>query len=288
MGELDPAGAGAPSVLAQVAARAAAQAGAENFPVALRLLPRTPRGRLQRVYAFARFVDDIGDEAPGDRCALLDLVDADVRALTGGTPRLPVVQGLQELLDQCQVPIQEFLDLIQANRLDQTVGSYQTFDDLLGYCRLSAAPIGRMVLHVADAASPQNIRDSDSVCSALQVLEHCQDVGEDAAAGRVYLPDSDLVEAGVAPGDLRCAPATGALCNVVAIQVARALDLLRPGRALVARLGGWPRIAVAGYVAGGLATADALTRADYDVQSCHLGPSKRRIARYATSLVLGR
>src|SRR5882757_4994519 len=156
----------ASAVLERLAAASAAQAGSENFPVALRVLPKDPRDKLMRAYAFARFVDDVGDEAPGDRLALLDVIDADVRALPSGTAVSP------------------FLDLIEANRIDQRVSSYSSLADLLHYCDYSAAPVGRIVLHIAEAATEQNVADSDAVCNALQVLEHCQDVGEDARAGR--------------------------------------------------------------------------------------------------------
>ena len=265
------------AVLDRVAAAAAAQAGSENFPVALRVLPRGPRDKLMRTYAYARFVDDVGDEAPGDRLALLDAIDADVRALDGGEPRLPVVRALRPLVDECGTPLQPFLDLIEANRIDQRVHSYPTFEDLIGYCDYSAAPVGRIVLHIAGAATAQNIADSDTVCNALQVLEHCQDVGEDARAGRVYLPGVKLDDA--------LAPTTGpAVRAAVAAQSAHADDMLRAGRGLVGRLHGWSRLAIAGFVAGGMATAAALRQAGYDVLGRDVRPSRARTARIALGL----
>ncbi|HSY14975.1 MAG TPA: squalene synthase HpnC [Jatrophihabitantaceae bacterium] len=282
-------------VLDRLLATVAAQAGAENFPVALRVLPRGPRDKLSRVYGYARFVDDIGDEASGDRLALLDLVEHDVRALWSSTsldsvdpPRLPIIAALGPVLDDGHMPIQPFLDLIEANRVDQRVHSYPDFDALLGYCRLSAAPVGRIVLHIAHAADDRNIADADAVCAALQVLEHCQDVGEDAAAGRVYLPADELAAAGVAARDLSASQTSAPLRHVLAAQVERALELLRPGRGLVRRLTGWSRVAVAGYVAGGLATADTLRAHDFDVLAASLGPSKLRTATHALRLIAGR
>src|SRR5882757_6791169 len=185
----------ASAVLERLAAASAAQAGSENFPVALRVLPKDPRDKLMRAYAFARFVDDVGDEAPGDRLALLDVIEADVRALPSGTAVLPVVRALRPLVEERSTPLAPFLDLIEANRIDQRVHSYPAFSDLLHYCDYSAAPVGRIVLHIAGAATEQNILDSDAVCNALQVLEHCQDVAEDARAGRVYLPGVELDDA---------------------------------------------------------------------------------------------
>jgi squalene synthase HpnC len=261
------------AVLDGLAAQSAAQIGGENFPVALRVLPKAPRTHLAHVYSYARFVDDVGDEAPGDRLHLLDVVERDVQALPQGEARLPVVAALCDVIDQCAVPLQPFLELIEANRVDQHTTRYETFDDLLGYCRLSAAPVGQIVLHIAGAATEANIVDSDAVCAALQVLEHCQDVGEDARAGRVYLPAAELRAAGVDEEEL-LQDATGQrLRSVIADQVTRADDLLRSGNALVGRLSGWARLAVAGYVAGGQATSAALRRADFDVLAKKIKPS---------------
>jgi len=256
-----PAAGDAPPTLESIAAQSAFKMRAENFPVALRVLPAGPRDRLTRVYAYARFVDDVGDTAAGDRRALLDQVEADVRALGNGTAQLPAVAGLAPVFDACDVPLDPFVDLIEANRVDQRTRRYESFDDLLGYCQLSAAPIGRIVLHIAGAATLANIADSDAVCAALQVLEHCQDVGEDARAGRVYLPAADLRETGVTDDDLLAATTCAGLRRAVAVQVGRSDELLGAGRDLVRRLSGWPRIAVSGYLAGGLATADALRAA---------------------------
>jgi squalene synthase HpnC len=264
------------AALDAVSARAPGQMGAENFPVALRLLPAGPRARLSAVYAFARFVDDVGDRAPGsasDRLALLDVVEQQLRAVPEEGARVAAVAGLRDVLAE-GVPMQPFLDLIEANRIDQRVGEYETFDDLLGYCRYSASPVGRIVLHVAGAATGANLTDSDAVCDALQVLEHCQDVGEDARAGRVYLPAAELRSAGVSRDELAGRQTCTALRAVVAVQAARAEAMLHVGPVLVRRLRGWARVAVAGYVAGGLATAAALRRARYDVLAQQIRPSR--------------
>ncbi|MGI8881077.1 MAG: squalene synthase HpnC [Jatrophihabitans sp.] len=277
----------AESVLASIASGAAGQIGAENFPVALRLLPRRPRAHLARVYAFARFVDDVGDRAPGDRLALLDRVDAELRGLPAATATLPPVAGLQPVVDECAVPIELFLDLVEANRVDQVTTRYETFDALLGYCALSAAPVGRIVLHIAGAATDQNIADSDAVCAALQVFEHCQDVGEDATAGRIYLPHTELRAAGVTDQELLGAETSAALRAVVATQVDRSAGMLAAGRPLVRRLKGWSRVAVAGYVAGGLATADALRASGYDVLARQVAPRKSRTAVHTVRVMVG-
>jgi squalene synthase HpnC len=273
--------------LIDIGSRAAAQSSAENFPVALRVIPARPRDELHRLYRFARFVDDVGDEAGGDRLALLRLVEDDVRALDsddGPPPTLPAVADMQPVLRRHRAPAQPLLDLVAANRMDQTTTTYATFDDLLGYCRLSAAPVGRMVLYIADAATEENIADSDSVCAALQVLEHCQDVGEDARNGRVYLPQADLRACGVATDDLHASVSSRELRRAVELQVTRARRLLRAGRPLVHRLRGWAKIAVTGYVAGGQATAAAVQRHHYDVLGRQVRPSRwGTAARAATA-----
>ena len=268
-----------PGPLASLAGTARAQAGAENFPVALKVLPRGPRERLLALYDFARFVDDVGDadyEVDGrpataaDRLALLDVVDADLDA---EHPRLAPVAGLAPMRAD-GVPARPFHDLVEANRVDQAVTTYATFPDLVGYCRLSADPVGRVVLHVAGAATAERIAWSDDVCTALQVLEHCQDVTEDAAQGRVYLPQADL-----ARSDETAA---------VAVNVDRAQALLRSGPPLVRSLSGWARLAVAGFVAGGLATADALREAGFRTTGPTVTPGTAATAKHAVKLLVGR
>jgi squalene synthase HpnC len=279
---------GMAATLDGIAAASSQRSAAENFPVALRILPRGPRRHLMRLYAFARFVDDVGDEADGDRLALLDLIEQDVRRLWTGQPELAPVAGLMPVKAYCSLPIEPLLDLIEANRLDQTVNRYDSFDDLLAYCRLSAAPIGRLVLAVAGVGDEKLLPLADSICAALQVLEHCQDIAEDARAGRVYLPATDLAAAAVAEADLTAASASTQLREVIARQVARARTLLTEGRPLINRLHGWPRFAVAGYLAGGLATANALESAGYDVLSAPVRPGRLRTLVAATRVLAGR
>lgn len=274
--------------LERVAVAGAAKIGAENFPVALRVLPGQVRDALTRTYAFARFVDDVGDEASGDRLALLDAVDRDVQALPSGAATLSPVRRLLPLVRDYGLGIEPLRDLVEANRRDQRITRYETFADLLDYCRLSAAPVGRIVLAVAGVSDAAAIERSDRVCAALQVLEHCQDVGEDVAAGRVYLPVADLREAGVRDADLFAAATSPALRSVVAVQVARADGMLADGRPLVRQLHGWARLAVAGYVAGGRATVAALRRGGYDVLAGKLQPRKTTTVRYAVPLLAGR
>ena len=278
-----PGGVGASSESARViTAEAGAKAADENFPVALRLLPGRYRQHLTAVYGFARSADDMGDEAPPDeRLALLDELEADLGRLYqpgGEAPRLPVIQALVPAVAQCAIPAQPFLDLIQANRQDQVVTRYQTFDELLAYCRLSANPVGRIVLHVFGAATPARERLSDLVCTALQLAEHWQDVAEDLGAGRVYLPGEDLARHGVTEADLAAPSASPQVRALIAAEVRRAAGLLDQGAPIVGTLRGFARAAVAGYVAGGRAALAAITASGGDVLAATPRPRKRRVA----------
>jgi len=262
-----------------VAEAMAARAGGENFPVALRLLPARRRRQLMAVYGFARMTDDVGDLAPPqDRLRLLDELEADLGRLRGGSAERAEVRALGTVVADCAIPLQLFADLIQANRQDQIVSRYQTFGDLLGYCRLSANPVGRIVLHVFGAFSAQRAELSDHVCTALQLAEHWQDIAEDLRAGRVYLPGEDMDHFGCSEADLAAAPAAPQLRELIAFEVSRARGMLDGGAPLVGMLGGTARAAVAGYVAGGRAALAAIAAANYDVLGGPPPPRKRRVA----------
>lgn len=271
----------------------AAKAADENFPVALRLLPSVKRRYLMAVYVFARTADDIGDRAPvAERFGLLAELEADVRRLYAASTSLPtlsVVRGLSEAVTECGIPMQPFLDLIEANRQDQVVTRYQTADGLLGYCRLSANPVGRIVLYVFNKSSPERAELSDCICSGLQLAEHWQDVAEDYADGRIYLPAADMAEHGCAEQDLAEPHASPRLKELMAFEVGRARALLDAGAPLVGTLSGTARLAVAGYLAGGRAALAAIEAADYDVLAATPRPSKARtLAELTSALVRGR
>jgi squalene synthase HpnC len=278
-----PASASGSASAEDVSLTASAQASTENFPVALRILPARYRRRLMALYGFARLTDDIGDEvSESERLRLLDELEADVRRIyDGGTPQLAAIRELGVMVAECGVPAQPLLDLIQANRQDQLVTRYDTIDDLVGYCRLSANPIGRVVLYIFGAATPARERLSDSICTALQLAEHWQDVAEDLGKGRIYLPRADRDKFGVAETDL-AAGVTGAKVRaLMTYEVARASALLDEGAPLVGTLRGAARLAVAGYLAGGRAALAAITAADYDVLAVTPHPDKRVTARLA-------
>lgn len=258
----------------------------ENFPVALRVLPRDIREHLHTVYAVARTIDDTGDIGRGDRTARLLRIRAALAAVWAGTPEGALFERLAATVQACGMSEQPFQDLVEANLVDQQVSRYRTFEDLLSYCRLSAVPIGRMVLDIFGESSSATEALSDDVCIALQLLEHWQDVAEDCHDGRIYLPEEDLQAFGVDRRDL-VAPAAGvALQALMIFEIGRAAALLDRGRPLVSLLQGWGQVAVAGYLAGGYATVAALQRSGGDVLSRNTEPRRRDIAVNLAGLLL--
>ncbi|HEU5388075.1 MAG TPA: squalene synthase HpnC [Streptosporangiaceae bacterium] len=273
-----------------------ANASGENFPVALRMLPARHRKHLTNLYFFARLTDDLGDEARGDenvtelRLRLLDELAADVdRIYSGETPQSPVIKAMAETVRECGVPAQPLLDLIQANRQDQLVARYRSYRELEQYCELSANPVGQVVLYIFGVATPRRIEFSDSICTALQLAEHWQDVAEDLAAGRIYLPGEDLERFGVTEADLAAPGAGPAVRQLMIFETDRAERLLDSGAPLVHTLHGAARLAVAGYLAGGRAALAAIRGQDYDVLRGTPRPRKQRLAtELAKAYVTGR
>jgi squalene synthase HpnC len=259
----------------------AAREKAENFPVALRLLPRNLRADLRAVYAAVRTIDQLGDEAPGDRTAgLLDFRRDLATVWTTGRPRSPVLATLVTPVRRRQLPRAPFDRLVAANLQDQRITRYDSFADLLDYCALSAAPIGHLVLAMFGVASPVRVALSDRVCAGLQVVEHLQDVAEDRRAGRIYLPLEDLSAHRVREADLDAASASPALRGLVSAELDRVTELLDAGGPLLAELSGWARLGVAGYLAGGRAAVDGIRRVDCDVLPGTPGVRRRDLARH--------
>ncbi|MEV5313120.1 MULTISPECIES: squalene synthase HpnC [unclassified Streptomyces] len=272
------------------------KAAAENFPVAPFFLPRAWRTDLMAVYGFARLVDDIGDGdlAPGgadarllgvpperaeDRLTVLDAFEADLRRVFDGEPRHPLLRRLRPTVRRRSLTPEPFLGLIAANRQDQLVSRYETYDDLLAYCELSANPVGRLVLAVTGTATPERIRRSDAICTALQIVEHLQDVAEDLGRDRIYLPVADMKRFHVQEADLAAPSAGASVRALVAFEAQRARDLLNEGAPLVGSVHGRLRLLLAGFVAGGRAAVDAIVAADYDVLPGPPKPGKLRLLR---------
>ena len=254
------------------------QASSENFPVASSALPRALRPHLLSIYGFARLVDDIGDEAEGDRLAQLDWAEAELDRAALGTAEHPVFVALAPTIARFDLPLDPFRALIAANRQDQVVTRYATFADLVAYCMLSAAPVGQLVLLVLEAATPERVALSDRVCIGLQLVEHLQDVVEDAHMGRIYLPLEDLRLFGCPAEGLLDEEHRPALRDVVAHEVRRARALLADGAPLSASLPFRARLAVAAFSAGGAAALDAIERASFDVVAHRCRPRPQRFA----------
>ncbi|WP_330460862.1 squalene synthase HpnC [Streptomyces sp. NBC_00820] len=272
------------------------KAASENFPVAPFFLPRDWRDDLMAVYGFARLVDDIGDGdlAPGgadaralgvaaaeaeDRLVLLDAFEADLRRVFDGTPHHPLLRRLQPTVRRRALTPEPFLGLIAANRQDQLVTRYETYDDLVAYCELSANPVGRLVLAVTGTATPERIRLSDAICTALQIVEHLQDVAEDLGRDRIYLPTEDMKHFHVQETDLAAKTAGASLRALVAFEAQRARDLLNEGSPLVGSVHGRLRLLLAGFVAGGRAAIRAITAAEFDVLPGPPRPGKVQLLR---------
>src|SRR5436190_9706364 len=253
------------------------KARTENFTVASLLLPRVERRALMGIYGFARIVDDAGDEARGDRRTLLDWIEEDVERMFVREPIHPLLRRLSPSVRAFGLPKGPFMRLIAANRQDQEVRRYGTFDDLAAYCDLSANPVGELVLHVFRRATPERVRLSDDVCTALQLAEHWQDVGEDFRRGRIYLPLEDMARFGVREQDLARAAPSQELRALLAFEVDRARALLRTGVDLTRSLSGVARVAIAGYVGGGRAALDAVEASGFYVLTST--PKASRTAR---------
>jgi squalene synthase HpnC len=253
-------------------------AAAENFSVAPLLVGRETCSHLTAIYGFARLADQLGDEVEGDRPALLDELERELGRAYDGTSTHPLLRRVAVSARACDLPRGPFLRLIEANRLDQRQARYATFEDLLAYCDLSANPVGELVLHVFDAATPERITLSDKVCSALQLAEHWQDVGEDFRRGRVYLPTEDRVRFDVAEDELGATRTSDGLKRLLSFEVGRARSLLDEGAPLVGLLRGRARFAVAGYAGGGRAALDAVTAADCEVLAGVPRPGRLRRA----------
>jgi squalene synthase HpnC len=266
-----------------------ARAQSENFPVASHLLPRSARADLLAIYGFARLVDELGDTLAGDRLAALDWLEAELDRAFVGKARHPLLVRLQPTLRERGLRRDPFVRLIEANRVDQRVSRYQTWQQLRDYCALSANPVGELVLAVLDLASPQRVALSDSICTGLQLVEHCQDVAEDLAAGRIYLPAEDLARFGCSEQQLGRAHAEPQLRQVLAFEVDRARGLFDAGAPLITDVQGRARLALAGFLGGGRATAEAIERAGYDVLAGPPRASRRRLlAAIAKALVANR
>lgn len=257
----------------------------ENFTVVSWFLPRELRGPMFAVYAFCRYTDDLGDEAAGDRLALLDEWEAELRAAFGGAPTHPITVALADVAQSKPLEPEPFLRLIEANRLDQRKSRYADFQELLGYCRLSANPVGEMVLALWEITDDERRRLSDATCTALQLANHWQDVRRDWEAGRLYLPLDDLRRFGLGEDDIAEQIAAGRaerdFRELMRFQVDRAEAYFRLGDALVRLVPRELAVDLRLFSDGGRAALRAIERQGYDVLAARPRVSSARRVRLA-------
>jgi phytoene synthase len=259
------------------AARIDARARGENFPVASLLAPGWARPHLRAIYGFARLVDTLGDEASGDRLALLDELELEL----AGPPETEVMRRLHVTIEARSLPLEPFRRLIEANRIDQGKARYETWDEVREYCTYSADPVGRLVLGVYGRLDePALVEMSDAVCTGLQLVNFLQDPPRDLELGRVYLPQEDLRRFAVTEGEL-AGPGSERFRSLARFESERARELLSRGFPLARALGGRPGRSVALFARGGLAALEALERADYDVFTRRPSPSAFALGRVA-------
>jgi squalene synthase HpnC len=237
----------------------------ENFPIASWLLPRPLRRHMYAVYAYCRGVDDLGDETEGDRLALLDEWERELRACYDGEPSDVRFVALQNTIQRFDIPPEPFLRLIEANRRDQTVDCYSTFDALLDYCSHSANPVGELVLHIFGYPDERYRRLSDATCTALQLTNFWQDVRRDLEKGRIYLPLEDFERFEYTEQELRRRQYNSRFRRLMKFQVRRTRDYFQEGLRLLPLVSGRFRFDLKLFSLGGLAVLDAIERANYDV-----------------------
>ncbi len=239
----------------------------ENFTVASTLLPRRLIRHFHNVYAWCRWADDLADEAGGGEEAL-DLLRwwrEELERCYAGTPYHPVTVALMETIRRFAIPPDLFVKLLAAFEQDQHVQRYATFEQLLGYCRNSADPVGRLVLYLCDSFDGERAALSDSVCTALQLANFWQDVARDFEKGRIYLPEEDRRRFGYSDEDLHARRFTPAFADLLRFEVERTRDLFERGLPLVERMPGILRVDIDLFIRGGLAILGKIEAIGYDV-----------------------
>jgi squalene synthase HpnC len=243
----------------------------ENFPVASVLLPARLREPVAAIYAFARSADDFADEGDLPPAARLDLLDGyrgELDAIATGAPtEHPVFLRLRPAVSAHRLPLPLFRDLLDAFAQDVVKTRYASFAELMDYCRRSADPVGRLLLHLFGAVTPDNLRRSDAICSALQLINHWQDVAIDAAkpVPRFYLPQDDMARFNVTEAAIHRRVASADFCALMRFEVDRARALMLEGAPLGRLLPGRIGLEIRAIVAGGLRILDKIEAVDYDV-----------------------
>jgi hydroxysqualene synthase len=256
-----------PLHLAYRACEEIARAHYENFPVASRFIPADRRIALAAIYAFARQADDVADAAAPseDRLRALDTIEGALLQALDGEPRGPIFTALADAVERHRLSAEPFLDLLGAFRLDARDATFPTWDDLLGYCRGSANPVGRLVLALYGIEDPEAIRASDAVCTALQLTNFWQDLGQDLSRGRLFLPLEDLERFQLRREDLRRASSRAALTRLLTHECRATRDLFARGAPVVRMTPVLLSLHLRATIAGGRAILRAVERLGWRV-----------------------
>lgn len=241
----------------------------ENFPVASFLLPRRLVPAVEAIYAFARSADDLADEgdaSASERLAALHAYVAALERIERQEPlNDPMFERLAAVIAKFQLPMKPFHDLLSAFRQDVETTRYASYEDVLDYCARSANPVGLLMLHLYQAADEENVRDSDAICSALQLINFLQDVAIDQQKERIYLPMEDLSRFAVSPAAFERPEAHGKWSALMRFEVARTRALMLSGAPLALRLRGRIGWELRLVVQGGLRILEAIEAVNYDV-----------------------
>lgn len=262
----------------------------ENFHVVSRLLPKALRPHFQSIYAYCRISDDLGDEVPDHAAALalLDLWGRELDACYEGRARHPVFVALAETIRACAIPKEPFADLLTAFRQDQTLTRYESMQDVLGYCRYSANPVGRLVLYACGEVNDENFRLSDATCTALQLANFWQDVRVDWGKDRVYLPQEDMRRYGVSDETIAKGVATPEFRALLRHEIEFARALFEEGLPLIGRVNRDLAVDLDLFSRGGLEILRAIERQDCDVLSARPSISKRTKIALAVRAIGGK
>ena len=255
----------------------------ENFTVGSWFLPKEKRPHVYAVYAFCRFVDDLGDESQGDRLSLLDSWEEELLSSQDSRPDHPITVALGETIRRFHIPREPLLKLIEANRIDQRAHRHRTYGDLLHYCDHSANPVGRLFLYLFGYRDEERQRLADATCTALQLTNFWQDVRRDLEMGRVYIPQEDMERFGYPEERLQAGVADEAFRELMRFQVDRARALFDQGARLVDMVDGAARLDIALFTLGGLHILKAIERRGYDVLRSRPTLSKAAKARLLMS-----
>ncbi|MEN6356819.1 MAG: squalene synthase HpnC [Armatimonadota bacterium] len=250
----------------------------ENFTVGSIFLPREIRRHVFNVYAYCRVCDDLADEIddPDLSVRLLEWWREELHACFSGNPQHPVFKALLETITQFNLPIEPFEDLISAFLQDQHVTRYDTFEQVLDYCKRSANPVGRVFLHLLGYTDDKRRGLADATCTALQLANFWQDIGVDYQKGRIYIPKEDMERFGYTESELRNHVVNASFVRLMRFEIARTRELFERGRSLSRLISGVGAADVELFTRGGLAVLQSIEQINYDVFRKCAGVSKSR------------